>query len=317
MRRARTAIALLAMAATAVAAPTARAYFEETEVGARRLALGSASMALVADASSYRGNPAALDGLTRPEILVDYARPYAVPGLSEGAAAVAFRWLDTGWALAWHHLGIDGVYGEEQLCAAAGRRIATFGAGHALAAGATFKFGRLGFQPFTVVDPATRATSTQDYGGQSKGSLDLGLEWTTPWKVDLAWVARDVLQPRYELVPGTGGDLRKVRNEVAAAFRWNRESTITLGWSQQEAEAASFNAGMEIVFFDVFAIRSGLENVSRIYEASGSPNELQYSGGFGVFHGGYHVDAAAVTNHDLGATYRVTVRMPLGREAAR
>jgi hypothetical protein len=90
-----------------------------------------------------------------------------------------------------------------------------------------------------------------------------------------------------------------------------------VGWSQPDQGSATLNAGMEIRFFDVFAIRSGLQNLSRVYQAYGSPNELQYSGGFGVYHRGYHVDASAVTNHDLGASYRVTVRMPLGRRSER
>jgi hypothetical protein len=131
--------------------------------------------------------------------------------------------------------------------------------------------------------------------------------------VDFAGVMRDVLEPRYEVVAGTGGDLQQSRAELAAALHWNRESTITLGWSQQAAGAATFNAGIEILFFDVFAIRSGIANVSEVYKSYGSPNDLQYNGGFGVYHKGYFVDAAATTNHDLGASYRVTVRVPFGR----
>ena len=103
------------------------------------------------------------------------------------------------------------------------------------------------------------------------------------------------------------------RSEVAAAFRWNRESTISLGYAQLSNHATTLSAGMEILFFDVFAIRSGLKNISKVYEAQQSPNDLQFSGGFGVFHKGYYVDAAAETSHDLGASYRVSVRFPLGK----
>ena len=66
-----------------------------------------------------------------------------------------------------------------------------------------------------------------------------------------------------------------------------------------------------MLFFDVFAIRSGLKNISRVYEAQQSPNDLQFSGGLGVFHRGYYVDATAETSRDLGASYRVTLRFPL------
>ena len=88
-------------------------------------------------------------------------------------------------------------------------------------------------------------------------------------------------------------------------------------WSEQDAGPASLNVGIEILFFDVFAIRSGISNLSEVYKSYGSPNDLQYNGGFGVYHKGYFVDAAATTNHDLGASYRVTVRVPFGGGARR
>jgi len=72
---------------------------------------------------------------------------------------------------------------------------------------------------------------------------------------------------------------------------------------------------MEVLFYDVFAIRSGLTNIATIYRATGSPHDFQYTGGFGVFHKGYYVDAVAFTNRDLGASYRVSLRFPLSRGA--
>lgn len=296
----------------AVARPAA-AYFEETAVGARGLALGSAATATVTDPTAYYWNPAALSELRRLEVIVDYAKPFGVQELNAGAGAVGGHWRGTGWAVGWHHLGITNVYAEDQFSVGAGRRLAEWSGGHSLAGGLTYKLGRASFQPFT--EPGTGATV--GYGAQAKGSLDAGLKWTTPWNVDFAWVGRDLIEPRYEFVAGTGGDLQVMRQELAAAFRWNRESTITLGWAQQDAGRSSLNAGIEIQFYNVFAIRSGVSNLSRIYESYGSPNELQYNGGFGVFHRGWFVDAAATTNRDLGASYRVTLRVPVGGNGGR
>lgn len=300
-------VVLASLAALAAPGP-ARAYFEETAVGARGLALGSSALASVSDASAYYWNPAALSELRRFELLVDYAKPFGLEDLNVGSGAVAGRAFGTGWAIAWHHLGITDAYGEDQFSLAAGRRLAEFRGGHVLAGGATYKLGRASFQEFR--DPLTGATV--GYGSQAKGSLDAGLKWSTPWNVDFAWVGRDLIEPRYEFVAGTGGDLQKLRQEVAAAFRWNRESTITLGWSQQDAGRTSLGAGIEISFYDVFAIRSGVSNLSRIVESYGSPTELQYNGGFGIYHRGWFVDAAATTNRDLGASYRLTLRVPVG-----
>lgn len=303
----------LAVIVGLLAATPVHAYFEETAVGARGLALGSSALASVSDASAYYWNPAALSEVRRTEVLVDYAKPFGLGDLNVGSGAVATTAFGTGWAVAWHHLGVTDVYSEDLFSLAAGRKLTEFGRGHVLAGGLTYKLGRAAFQPFR--DPGTGGTV--DYGSQAKGSLDAGLKWTTPWNVDFAWVGRDVIEPRYEFVAGTGGDLQVMRQEVAAAFRWNRESTITLGWSQLDAGRSSLGAGIEILFYDVFAIRSGVSNVSRIVESYGSPTELQYNGGFGIFHRGWFVDAAATTNRDLGASYRVTLRVPVGGNGAR
>jgi hypothetical protein len=309
----RLAVATLLAVASLLPSNPARAYFEETAVGARGLALGSAGLATISDVSAYYWNPAALTEVRGTEVLLDYAKPFGLDDLNTGAAVVGGRWRGFGWAAAWHHLGVTEVYSEDLFSLAAGHRLAEWSSGHVLAGGATYKLGRAAFQPFR--DPGTG--STVDYGSQAKGSLDVGLKWTTPWNVDFAWMGRDLLEPRYEFVLDSGGDLQVTRQEVAAAFRWNRESTITVGWQQQDAGQSSLNAGIEILFYDVFAIRSGISNISRIYESYGSPTELQYNGGFGVFHRGIHVDAAATTNRDLGASYRVTLRVPVGGDGRR
>lgn len=294
----------LAVAVALLWAPPARAYFELTSVGARVVALGPSAMGMVDDVSAYRWNPAALTSLSGPEALFDVARPYGVENLSENAVALGTRRWGTGWAAGWHRVAVSDVYAEDQLCAAAGRTFYRGAGGSRLDAGATFTFGRAAFQPFVDPDGAT-----QGYGAVSKGSFDVGARWRSPWNVDLSWVGRDLLQPRYEFVAGSGGDRRVARQELAAAFHWNRESTISLGWAQPARGSATFSAGLEILFFDVFAIRSGLSNISSTYESTASPNDLQFSGGFGVFHRGVAIDAAAGTHHDLGASYRITLRV--------
>jgi hypothetical protein len=295
----------------AIAAP-AHAYFEQTNVGARVVALGPSAMAMVNDVSAYHWNPGALATLRRGELLIDYSKPYGVENLGENAIVVGGRRWGTGLALAWHRLAVQDVYAEDQFCLAAGRTLVSTNGGHHLDAGATFKYGRAGFQPFDAP-----GAGRVDYGSLAKGSLDLGARWRTPWSVDFNWVMRDVIQPRYEFVLGSGGDHQNARQDLAAAFHWNRESTISVGWAQPSSGRSTLSAGMEILFFDVFAIRSGLRNLANAYEAQRSPNEVQFTGGFGVYHKGYFVDAAAETNRDLGASYRVSLRFPFGRGGAR
>jgi hypothetical protein len=317
--------ALALVFATLLSARPAAAYFEETALGSRGVALGFSAMASIRDVTAGYWNPAGLADLSGTQVFADYCKPYGVPDLNAGAFVVGQNRWGAGWTLGWHRLGIAGAYAEDVFSISAGRKVSDFGRGHRLAAGATFKFERVGFQPFDVSwsfsdergDLTRSDLGRVDYGGQSKGSLDAGLLWTTPWRVDLAWVGRDLLEPHFEFIEGSGGGTVPFRNELAASLRWNKESTLTAGWSQVNRTRTSVNLGFEILFYDVFAIRSGLTNLKPIVQSMGSPNDFQYTGGFGVFHQGYFVDAAVYTNRDLGASYRVSVLVPLGPQAAR
>jgi hypothetical protein len=297
---------LLALAALAFATPS-RAYFEQSDAGARTIALGPSAMASVNDVSAYHWNPAALATLRRPEALFDYSKPYGVDNLGENSLALGLRRFNTGFAVAWHRVGVADVYAEDQFSFSAGRTVFAGNRGLSLDAGASFKSMRAGFQSFLAPDG-----SSVDYGSTSHPSLDLAARLRTPWAVDVSWVLRDALEPRFEFIAGSGGDKLVARQELAAAVRWNRESTVNLGWAQQDGHDPLLSAGLEILFFNVFAIRTGLSNVSAVYKAQESPNNLQFSGGFGVFHKGYNVDLAAGTSRDLGAYYRMSLRCPLG-----
>jgi hypothetical protein len=296
----------LLVLAFSMQAARASAYFEYVVAGARGEALGPAASSLIQDATAYHWNPASLTALRQGEVLLDYAKPYDVPDLNDNAIGFAMPWRGTGLAVAWHRLAIGSGYAEDQFCLAAGRRVWE-SQGHALEGGLTYKLERISVPEYWDPD----MSHTMSFS-QSKGSLDVGLRWRTPWRTDLSWVTRDVVQPRFQFVESSGGGLQTPRTDVGGAVHWNPESTILFGWSQYPAGGSSLNVGMEILFYDVFAIRSGLTNLSRIYEAYGSPAAIQYSGGFGIFHHGYFVDAAVTTHHDLGASYHVSVRLPVG-----
>jgi hypothetical protein len=312
-------VAGLVAAALALAAP-ARAWFEETAVGSRGVSLGYSALANVEDVTAGYWNPAGLAGLKDVQLMVDYSKPYGVPDLNEGAVMVGGRYSGFGWAAGWHRLGISGAYAEDCFSLSAGRRAWTSRRGHALDAGVTYKWLRVGFQPFEPQDffpddGIAVPAGTVDYGWMGKGSVDLGLRWVTPWRVDFAWVGRDLVEPHFEFVPGSGGGRLPFRNELAAAWRWNRESVLTAAWTQVDRATTSVNLGFEITFYDVFAIRSGLTNLRPVVQSTGSPNQFQYTGGFGIYHQDVFVDAAVYTNHDLGASYRASVRVPLRRSA--
>lgn len=296
----------LALALLLLAPRPATAYFEDVRTGSRGTALGPSSIAVVTDASAYYWNPAGLADLPQTEVSADYISMYGLSDISSGAAAGAFRWRGTTLGLGWHHLGLQDVYSEDQFALALARRVVVRPSGHRLSAGATFKFSRAAFEPF-----AAAGGGTLDLGVISRGSFDAGLRWQTPWRTDVAYVVRDVFRPKYQFVEGSGGHQQARRSELAAAFRWNRESTFSVGWTQLGDGRSTVSTGLELNFYDVFAIRTGLSNLATIYRSYGPPENIQYEGGFGVYHRGYHVDAVASTTRELGASYRVTVRVPI------
>lgn len=305
--RGRHAFAALAILAAGTLARPCAAYFEDVSIGARGIAVGNSGLALVRDVTSFYWNPAALGWVDESQFVFAYARPYGVEGLSSNALAVGVPGWGGTWTLAWHRLGIQNVYSEDLFTIGHGRHV--FGwKGHRFDVGATFKFGRIGFQPFT-----DRATGTvTDFGSMSKGSLDLGVMWSPPTIVDFAWVIRDVLQPDYEFIPGSGGGKILARSEFGAAIRWNPESVLTLAWTQLDGRGNSaLSAGIEIWFYDVFAIRSGLNNIAVITESTEPPDRVAFAAGVGIKDPAWQIDASALTNRDLGASYRVSVMIPV------
>lgn len=292
----------IAVALVGAAAP-AHAWFEQRLAGSRGFSMGASAAANVDDVTALYWNPAGLAWLSRHELMLDYAQPYLSEDLSENAAAFGTRWRGTGVAAGWHWLGIPGAYGELAATLSAGRVIARPRDGHEVAAGVSLQYLRAGFDAFTVAGTG----ESVDYGAESAFTADLGLLWRTPWRIDFAWVGRDVLVPEIRFIDGSPGGQLDFRNDLAVAFRWNRESTVTAGFSSEPGGGTSLGLGAEIWFYDVFAIRSGFTEVSKILSAGDSPNDFQYTGGFGVRHKGWQVDAAAFTNHDLGVSYRASL----------
>ena len=289
--------------AVAIAASPAHAWFEQRLAGSRGFSMGASAAANVSDVSALYWNPAGLAWMTRSQLLLDYAQPYLSKELSENSAAVGTRWRDTGIAAGWHWLGIPDTYSELAASLSAGRVIRRTDGGHAVAGGATLQYLRAGFDAFTV----SGTGQAVDYGAKSALNADLGVSWQTPWNMDFAWVGHDVFSPTLRFVDGAPGGRLGFRNEVAAAFRWNRESTVTAGLTLDPGGSTSLALGAEIWFYDVFAIRSGFTDVSKIVAANDSPDEFQYTGGFGVQHKGWQVDASAFTNHELGVSYRASL----------
>lgn len=313
-RRAR--IAALALLGAMVATPAA-AYFEDVDTGARAQGMGTAGAAMIEDVTAYYWNAAALDRLARPEALAAYGKPLGVSGLYTGSVAVAGRGpgalRNLGLALAWHRYGVSDVYAEDLWQLAAGRTVARTKRGHELALGGAVKVGRIGIAAFP--DPLTGAPV--EFGARTGVSVDTSVLWRTPWRLDVGWVGSDWNAPDYGFVEGSDGTAVATRQRVSAAYRWNRESTFGAAWtSGRDGGPARFDLGLEIWFYDVFAIRSGLTDLGGLPDPGTPAQRFQYAGGIGLRDDRWRFDAAVATTRELGTSYRFSLIVPFGAGAS-
>ena len=309
----RRALPLLAL----LAAADAHAFFEDTGAGARAQGLGTLGSAVIEDASAYHWNPSFLGRLERREGLVAYGKPLGVQDLQASALAVAGPGPGPlggiGMALAWHRYSIAGVYAEDLFSISAGRTVRRFRAGHELAVGGSAKLGRVGIDPST--DPDTG--EPVDFGSRSAFGLDTAVSWRTPWRLDVAWVAYDWTSPEFDFVEGGGGTDVRTRHRLAAAWRWNRESTVGAAWTSPAARGSSrVDVGVEIWFYEVFAIRSALTDIGGLPDPGTSAERFQYSGGVGLRNAKWRLDAAVATTRELGTSYRMSLSVPFGASRA-
>jgi hypothetical protein len=308
--------ALLALGLTVLGVGAARAYFEDVETGARLQGMGTAGAAMANDVTAYYWNPAALASLARNEAFATYGKPLGTPGLFTGAVAVGGPGpgplRDFGLAAAWHRYGVSGVYSEDLFQVSAGRTVRRTASGHELGLGGTLKFGRVGLTPYD--DPVTGAPV--DYGSQTGVSLDTGVRWRSPWNLEAAWVAYDWPSPDYGFfVEGTPTEVR-TRHRLGAAYHWNQESTVCAAWTSPGTTGPSrFDLGLEIWFYDVFAIRSGLTDLGGLPDPGTSAQRFQYAGGIGLRNERWRFDAAVATTRDLGTSYRFSLIVPFGNAA--
>jgi hypothetical protein len=308
---------VLTVAALTLRPLDAAPYFENIDTGARAQGMGNAGAAMIEDVTAFDWNPAALDRLDRPEAMAGYGMPLGVRDLYTGALAVGGRGpgplRGLGMAVAWRRYGVEGVYSEDLWQVSAGRTLRRFGSGHELAVGGAFKIGRVGLTGYP--DPVTG--SPVEYGARTAWSLDTSALWRSPWRLDVGWVAQDWPTPEYDFIPGGEGSAVPTRHRLSAAYRWHRESTVGAAWTSAGTRGGSrLDLGVEIWFFDVFAIRSALTDLGGLPDPGTSAQRFQYAGGVGLRNERWRVDAAVATTRELGTSYRFSLVVPFGSRRA-
>ncbi len=299
--------------ALALGAGPAFAYFEDVDTGARAQGMGTAGAAMTDDVTAFYWNPAALDRLKRNEGLAAYGRPLGANGLYTGALAIGGRGpgplRDLGMVLAWHRYGLSDVYAEDLWQLSAGRTVKRTRGGHELALGGALKVGRVGLSPYA--DPLTG--SPVEYGAKTALSFDTSVLWRAPYRLDVGWTAYDWARPDYGFFEAGEGTEVPTRHRVSAAYHWNRESTLGAAWTSAGTQGGSrLDVGIEIWFYDVFAIRSGLTDLGGLPDPGTSAQRFQYAGGLGLRNERWRFVAAVATTRELGTSYRFSVIVPFG-----
>ena len=281
------------VAAGAAGAPPARAWFEQTEIGARAVAMGRAFTAVADDASAIYWNPAGLVAMEHPELHVTHHRPYLVPDLSLNFVGFARPMRPVNAHVAWSHLGASGV-SEDLFYLGASRRVLERGS-RALDVGGSLKLARVA--PSGLV--ATGAGDAPQPDAESHLTGDLGVMARLSQRLTVGWVVRNVTKPTWDLVGGDGGTRLRTVTEGGLSYRWHPESLLSLGLVESNDGSLAPVAGSEILFYDVFALRVGV-------------GDRQFFGGIGVITDHVVVDTAFSTHNTLGISTMLSLRFRLG-----
>ncbi len=284
---------------TLAAASPVGAYFERLEVGGRALSLGQSFHAIADDPSALYWNPAGMAGTTQPALLLDYYKPYTVEDLSSSFASFTYPGLGGHWGVAWHYFGLSGVERENLFSVAYANQAELPFIGK-IALGVTGKVLRVSYT--ATPDRSFLGNSvdvTEDYGGQTELSADFGLLYRPSDRLAIGAIVRNMIEPTFDFIEGSGGTRIPVEVEGSFAYHWNDASVITVGVAETRKGSSALSVGGEVTFFDVFSLRSG------IFDA-------EFWGGFGLLSSGWTLDSGFVTHKALGVSYMASLTILFG-----
>lgn len=271
-----------------------RAYFEQTEVGARGLGMGRAFVAIADDASAIYWNPAGLANLGSPQVHLTYHRPFLVPDLAVNFAGVAWPTARGTGHAAWSHLGLSASMSEDLFYLGGSHRWTVLDH-RGVAVGGSLKIARVSWHG----NVATGSGVPLDLGAESKLAADLGIHVRWSPRLTAAWVARNLGGAEWDFVPGGGGTTLESRQELGFSYQWHPESKVAAALVEDSRGDLAPVLGTEILFYDVFALRIGV-------------GELQFFGGVGVTVGRVRVDTSFSTHNTLGISTMASVNIALG-----
>ena len=240
----------------------------ETQVGAREVSLGNASVALISTFSVFH-NEAALARIKRVSAAIDYCQPFLIEEYSEKALAVVVPTSLSNFALGIQQKGLPD-YHETRLSIAMARNF-----GEKFSAGLQFDYFMIDFPE----QGRSRGTFFIEFGilYQPKPNVIIGLHIFNPSNASI-----ESLNFIFRL---------PVIASAGIVFKPSDHLLITNAWEYSDNNQLNISLGVEYQVSDYFFLRCGL---------SGEP--VRHSVGIGYKWNVFTIDFAMVHHQTLGYT---------------
>lgn len=287
MRRTLTALCLLCLLFG-----SASANFVEVETGARAMGMGGAFVAVADDVTALYWNPAGLAAFTGYQLFGMRTSVYSVDGLSEDSVMAAYSTGCHGFGVGWMRTGAEDLYNEDTIVAGYGMRTPVAG----LKVGAAvkrFSIDAPGYDYYN--DPAF------DEGGDAAFAGDFGVLYhRAQWSFGAA--VRNLGEPELQLLSTTQEtDLDPVVSELrlGTTYLFREVMLMSVEWRYPREVPAFYdekhglNLGTEIWFYDVFALRAGM-------------NRDRITAGLGLSTEHVRIDVALLSERRIGSLYRLS-----------
>lgn len=268
----------------------AGANFLEVETGARPMGMGGAFTAVADDVTALHWNPAGLAGLDGIQVFGMRTSVYSVDGLSEDSAMAAYGDGNRGYAAGWMRTGAQNLYNEDTIMLGVGMKMPIEG----LSAGISVK-------RFSIAAPGYEYYNDPNFNadGDDAFSGDLGVlyRWGS-WSAGAIY--RNIGEPTLQLISTTEEpDPIESEFRFGGSYLFREVMLMTAEWRAPNGvpdyyeSGSTFNLGTEIWFYDVFALRAGM-------------NRDRVTAGLGLRADPVRIDVALLSERRIGSLYRLS-----------
>lgn len=251
--------------------------FEDLEVGARPLGMGSAFVAIADDVNGVYWNPGGVGWAPRSQFTAFYSQPYNLKELSLGAVGSVHRLPRGCLGLGYQTFG-NRLYQENTYLVAYGHSL-----GKRISLGASLKFMQL---------------RIDGYGSDTTLGLDLGLRAKLTPKIDWGICAKNLNVPKMGMVG------EKLPQSLSVGFGFRPVKGLIIGWDVYKdiRFPSQIRVGQEYKVLPGLTLRLGV-----------GTNPSRFAAGFGLKLKVVSLDYALFTHQVLGNTHQTSLTLDLGK----